>query len=117
MVNPDGIMIETSKVIAVMKWNLRMKSSKIRTCLAWSDIIWDSFRLFQDSDAFDKIFAKKVKFDLGQAQDNTFCEMIRILINTLVLTLQEGNKDLVVYSDTCYQGVGCILMQREKVIT
>jgi hypothetical protein len=33
-----------------------------------------------------------------------------------VLTFPEGNDDLVVYSDASYQGLSCILMQRNKVI-
>jgi hypothetical protein len=33
-----------------------------------------------------------------------------------VLTFPQGNDDLVVYSDASYQGLGCVLMQRGKVI-
>nr|GEU66754.1 DNA/RNA polymerases superfamily protein [Tanacetum cinerariifolium] len=34
-----------------------------------------------------------------------------------VVTSEEGTKDMVVYGDASYSGLGCILMQRGKVIT
>ncbi|GKB70320.1 putative reverse transcriptase domain-containing protein [Tanacetum coccineum] len=34
----------------------------------------------------------------------------------IILALPEGNDDFVVYCDASYQGLGAVLMQREKVI-
>ncbi|KAI3786683.1 hypothetical protein L1987_40565 [Smallanthus sonchifolius] len=38
------------------------------------------------------------------------------LCNAPILTLPDGNDDLVVYCDASNQGLGCVLMQRGKVI-
>ncbi|KAI3786473.1 hypothetical protein L1987_40178 [Smallanthus sonchifolius] len=38
------------------------------------------------------------------------------LCDAPILTLPDGNKDFVVYCDASNQGLGCVLMQREKVI-
>ncbi|GKB16255.1 putative reverse transcriptase domain-containing protein [Tanacetum coccineum] len=38
------------------------------------------------------------------------------LMNSLILALPEGNDDFFVYSDASHQGLGAVLMQREKVI-
>ncbi|GJQ98708.1 putative reverse transcriptase domain-containing protein [Tanacetum coccineum] len=35
---------------------------------------------------------------------------------SLILALPEGNKDFVIYCDASHQGLGAVLMQREKVI-
>ncbi|GJV41187.1 putative reverse transcriptase domain-containing protein [Tanacetum coccineum] len=34
-----------------------------------------------------------------------------------ILVLQEGTEDMIVYSDASYSGLGCVLMQRGRVIT
>ncbi|GJW62089.1 putative reverse transcriptase domain-containing protein [Tanacetum coccineum] len=39
------------------------------------------------------------------------------LCEALILALPEGNDDFVVYCDASYQGLGAVLMQRDKVIT
>nr|GEV57771.1 putative reverse transcriptase domain-containing protein [Tanacetum cinerariifolium] len=39
------------------------------------------------------------------------------LYKALILALLEGNNDFVVYCDASHQGLGAVLMQREKVIT
>ncbi|GJT13096.1 putative reverse transcriptase domain-containing protein, partial [Tanacetum coccineum] len=38
------------------------------------------------------------------------------LCEALILALPEGNDDFVVYYDASHQGLGAVLMQREKVI-
>ncbi|GJT98708.1 putative reverse transcriptase domain-containing protein [Tanacetum coccineum] len=40
----------------------------------------------------------------------------RRFIQALILALPEGNDDVVVYCDAYHQGLGAMLMQREKVI-
>ncbi|GJZ84932.1 retrovirus-related pol polyprotein from transposon 17.6 [Tanacetum coccineum] len=42
--------------------------------------------------------------------------MNRKLCEALILELLEGNDDFVVYCDVSHQGLGAVLMQREKVI-
>ena len=39
------------------------------------------------------------------------------LTTSFVLTLQEGSNGYVIYSDASRVGLGCVLMQRDKVIT
>ncbi|KAJ9553287.1 hypothetical protein OSB04_017332 [Centaurea solstitialis] len=52
----------------------------------------------------------------GEEQQTTF-EMIRgRLCEAPVLTLPEGIEDMTVYCDASYHGLGCVLMQRGKVI-
>jgi hypothetical protein len=49
-------------------------------------------------------------------QNQVFQELNDRLTKAPVLTVPEGNDDLVVYSVTSYQGLGCVLMQHGKVI-
>ncbi|GJX72440.1 putative reverse transcriptase domain-containing protein [Tanacetum coccineum] len=49
-------------------------------------------------------------------QEKTFVTLRKKLCEALILVLPEGTKDMVVYSDASYFGLGCVLMQRVKVI-
>ena len=38
------------------------------------------------------------------------------LVTAPVLTIPDGTEDMVIYSDASLRGLGCVLMQRGKVI-
>ncbi|GJT85052.1 putative reverse transcriptase domain-containing protein [Tanacetum coccineum] len=59
---------------------------------------------------------KNKKYIWGEDQESTFQLLKRKLFEAPILALPEGNKDFVVYCDASLQGLGAILMQREKVI-
>ncbi|GKA86998.1 retrotransposon protein, putative, ty3-gypsy subclass [Tanacetum coccineum] len=56
----------------------------------------------------EKLFAKEQREAFQTLKDN--------LCNALVLSLLDGPEDFVVYCDASNQGLGCVLMQRGKVI-
>ncbi|GKB66094.1 putative reverse transcriptase domain-containing protein [Tanacetum coccineum] len=49
-------------------------------------------------------------------QESAFQLLKQNLCEALILALPEGNDDFVVYRDASHQGLGVVLMQREKVI-
>ncbi|GJW36041.1 reverse transcriptase domain-containing protein [Tanacetum coccineum] len=63
------------------------------------------------------ILTQKCKtFDWGEEQENAFQTLKDKLCNAPVLALPDGPKDFVVYCDASGLGLGCVLMQRGKVI-
>ncbi|GKA83210.1 putative reverse transcriptase domain-containing protein [Tanacetum coccineum] len=63
------------------------------------------------------ILTQKCKtFDWGEEQELAFQTLKDKLCNAPVLTLPDGPKDFVVYCDASGLGLGCVLMQRGKVI-
>nr|GEZ93925.1 transposon Ty3-G Gag-Pol polyprotein [Tanacetum cinerariifolium] len=63
------------------------------------------------------ILTQKCKtFDWGEEQKLTFQTLKDKLCNPPVLALPEGTEDFVVYCDASGIGLGCVLMQRGKVI-
>ncbi|GJT95566.1 putative reverse transcriptase domain-containing protein [Tanacetum coccineum] len=52
----------------------------------------------------------------GEEQENAFQTLKDKLCNAPVLALPDGPKDFVVYCDASGLGLGCVLMQRGKVI-
>ncbi|GJS53367.1 putative reverse transcriptase domain-containing protein [Tanacetum coccineum] len=52
----------------------------------------------------------------GENQESAFQLLKQKLCEAPILALPEGNDDFVVYCDASHQGLGAVLMQREKVI-
>ncbi|KAD4385691.1 hypothetical protein E3N88_25860 [Mikania micrantha] len=63
-----------------------------------------------------KLTQKSEPFVRTQKQKEAFQTLKQRLCNVPILTLPEGNDDFVVYCDASTQGLGCVLMQKEKVI-
>ncbi|GKB51723.1 putative reverse transcriptase domain-containing protein, partial [Tanacetum coccineum] len=60
---------------------------------------------------------KSKTFDWGEGQERKFQTLKDKLCNAPVLALSYGPEDFVMYCDASGLGLGCVLMQRGKVIT
>ncbi|KAH0714755.1 hypothetical protein KY284_007660 [Solanum tuberosum] len=63
-----------------------------------------------------KLTQKTVKFQWSKAYEISFQELKTRLTTAPVLTLLEGTQGFVVYYDVSRVGLGCVLMQNDKVI-
>ncbi|KAL5773478.1 hypothetical protein ACOSQ2_013402 [Xanthoceras sorbifolium] len=63
-----------------------------------------------------KLTRKEEKFVWSEACQQSFDELKRRLTSAPVLTLPSGKDGFTVYCDASRQGLGCVLMQNEKVI-
>ncbi|GJR34561.1 putative reverse transcriptase domain-containing protein [Tanacetum coccineum] len=88
VVNQNGIHIDPSKIEAVKNWKGPTTPSEIRSFLGLA----------------------------GMEQEEAFQTLKDNLCNALILSLPDGVEDFVVYYDASNQGLGCVLMQRGKVI-
>ena len=59
---------------------------------------------------------KDKPFVWGTKQESAFQTLKRMLCNAPVLSLPDGKDDFIVYCDASNHGLGCVLMQRDKVI-
>ncbi|GKF91543.1 putative reverse transcriptase domain-containing protein, partial [Tanacetum coccineum] len=60
---------------------------------------------------------KNKKYIWEEDQEVAFPLLKQKLCEAPILALPEGNDDFVIYCDASHQGLGAVLMQREKVIT
>ncbi|GJZ31091.1 putative reverse transcriptase domain-containing protein [Tanacetum coccineum] len=87
VINSNGIHVDPSKIEAVKNWKApRTPTEKCKT------------------------------FDWGEEQELAFQTLKDKLCNAPVLALPDGPEDFVVYCDASGIGLGCVLMQRGKVI-
>ncbi|GJR93250.1 reverse transcriptase domain-containing protein [Tanacetum coccineum] len=78
--------------------------SSLRVKLSWARI---------DSQG---IHVDPAKIEAGEDQESAFQLLKQKLCEAPILALLEGNDDFVVYCNASHQGLGAVLMQREKVI-
>jgi hypothetical protein len=117
VVNSNGIHVDPSKIEAVKNWKTPNSPSEIRSFLGLAGY----YRRFIEN--FSKIAKpltsltqKDKKFDWDEEQEEAFEALKDKLCNAPILTLPDGPDDFVVYCDASNQGLGCVLMQRGKVI-
>ncbi|GJS11115.1 reverse transcriptase domain-containing protein [Tanacetum coccineum] len=88
VVNQNGIHVDPSKIEAVKNWKTPTTPSEIRSFLGLA----------------------------GVEQEEAFQTLKNNLCDAPILTLPDGVEDFMVYCDASNQGLGCVLMQRGKVI-
>ncbi|KAD4178196.1 hypothetical protein E3N88_26787 [Mikania micrantha] len=117
VVNSKGIHVDPSKIQAVAKWSQPKTPTEIRSFLGLAGYYR---RFIQDfskiASSLTKLTRKGVKYEWGENQEQAFQELKMKLTQAPVLALPDGPDDFVVYSDASYSGLGCVLMQRGKVI-
>ena len=64
-----------------------------------------------------RLTRKMVTFQCSNDCEKSFIEFKTRLTTTTVLTLPEGSDGYVIYCDASRVGLGCVLMQRDKVIS
>ena len=101
-----------------MKWETPKTPTEIRSFLGLAGYYR---RFIQDfskiATPLTRLTRKGETFVWGEEQKSVFETLRRKLCETPVLTLPKGIEDMTVYCDASYHGLGCVLMQRGKVIS
>ncbi|KAD4982452.1 hypothetical protein E3N88_19123 [Mikania micrantha] len=117
IVDDKGVHVDPAKIEAVKNWKTPTTPTEIRSFLGLAGY----YRRFISN--FSKIALplttltqKGKSYEWGPKQEDAFQNLKHMLCNAPILTLPDGNDDFVVYCDASNQGLGCVLMQRGKVI-
>ena len=117
IISAEGVSVDPQKVEAIMNWKPPTSVTEIRSFLGLAGF----YRKFVEG--FLKIAApltrltRKEELILwSEACQRSFDELKRRLTSAPVLTLPSGQDGFVVYYDASRQGLGCVLMQNDKVI-
>ncbi|KAJ9557909.1 hypothetical protein OSB04_012523 [Centaurea solstitialis] len=117
LVNREGIKVDPAKIEAVMKWEVPKTPTEIRSFLGLAGYYrWFIQDFSKIAVPLTRLTRKNVKFVWGEEQQKAFELLREKLCKAPVLTLPEGVDDETVYCDASYHGLGCVLMQRGKVI-
>jgi hypothetical protein len=68
------------------------------------------------SSPLTKLTRKGAKFEWNEQCDKCFEELKKKLVSAPILTLPRSGIGYVIYCDASKMGLGCVLMQEDKVI-
>jgi hypothetical protein len=112
-----GIVVDPDKVQEVMNWKPPTTVRQIRSFLGlagyYRRFIPDFSRIAKP---ITKLLKKEVKFVWGQKCEDAFHTLRQHLTTALVLVQPENSKPFDVYCDASGTGLGCVLMQDNRVI-
>ncbi|GJV50112.1 putative reverse transcriptase domain-containing protein [Tanacetum coccineum] len=117
VVNQSGIHVDPSKIEAVKNWKAPTTPSKVRSFLGLAGYYRRFIVNFSKiAKPLTSLTQKNQKYEWGEEQEAAFQTLKNNLCDAPVLSLPDGVEDFVVYCDASNQGLGCVLMQRDKVI-
>nr|GEY58993.1 retrotransposon protein, putative, Ty3-gypsy subclass [Tanacetum cinerariifolium] len=117
VINYRGIHVDPAKIESIKDWASPKTPTEIRQFLGLAGY----YRRFVEgfskiAKSMTKLTQKDVKFDWDDKQEAAFQQIKQKLCSAPILALPEESEDFVVYCDASIQGLGAMLMQREKVI-
>ncbi|KAI3783857.1 hypothetical protein L1987_42945 [Smallanthus sonchifolius] len=117
VINEAGIHVDPAKIEAVKNWIAPKTPTEIRSFLGLAGYYRRFISNFSKIDVPLTALTHKGRiFEWGQEQEEAFQTLKEKLCHAPVLSLPDGSDDFVVFCDASKQGLGCVLMQRGKVI-
>ncbi|GJW62031.1 putative reverse transcriptase domain-containing protein, partial [Tanacetum coccineum] len=116
LIDSQGLYIDPAKIEAVKNWVSRTTPIEIRQFLRLAGYYRRFIKDFSKIAKYlTELTQKNKKYIWGKDQASAFQLLKQKLCEASILALPEGNDDFVVYYDASHQGLGAVLMQREKV--
>ncbi|GJZ97667.1 putative reverse transcriptase domain-containing protein [Tanacetum coccineum] len=117
VINGNGIHVDPSKIEAIKNWKAPRISTEVHLFLGLAGYYRRFIENFSKIAKSLTILTQKSKtFDWGEEQELAIQTLKDKLCNAPVLALTDGPEDFMVYYDASGIGLGCVLMQRGKVI-
>ncbi|KAI3809549.1 hypothetical protein L1987_25526 [Smallanthus sonchifolius] len=117
VINKNGIHVDPSKIEAIKNWEAPRTPTEVRQFLGLAGYYRRFIKKFSKiALPLTTLTQKEKKFDWSDKQESAFQLLKQKLCSAPILSLPEGIHNFVVYCDASHQGLGCVLMQRDKVI-
>ncbi|GJV49982.1 putative nucleotidyltransferase, ribonuclease H [Tanacetum coccineum] len=117
LIDSQGLHVDPAKIEAVKNWTSPTTPTEVRQFLGLAGYYRRFIEGFSKiAKPLTKLTQKNKSYIWGEEQESAFQLLKQKLCEAPILALPEGNDDFVVYCDASLQGLGVVLMQREKVI-
>ncbi|KAI3762610.1 hypothetical protein L1987_53047 [Smallanthus sonchifolius] len=117
VINKNGIHVDPSKIESIKNWEAPRTPTEVRQFLGlagyYSRFIGNFSKIALP---LTTLTQKDKNFDWTNKQELAFQLLKQNLYSAPILSLPEGTDNFIVYCDASHQGLGCVLMQKEKVI-
>ncbi|GKE90442.1 putative reverse transcriptase domain-containing protein [Tanacetum coccineum] len=117
VVNQNGIHLDPSKIEAVKNWKAPTTPSEIQSFFGIAGYYRHFIVNFSNiAKPLTSLTQKNQKYVWGVEQEEAFQTLKNNLCKAPILSLPDRVEDFIFYCDALNQGLGCVLMQRNKVI-
>ncbi|KAA0054090.1 pol protein [Cucumis melo var. makuwa] len=117
VVSSEGVSVDPAKTEAVTNWPRPSIVNEIRSFLG---LVGYYMRFVEDfsriASPLTQLTRKGTPFVWSPACESSFQELKKKLVTAPVLTVPDGSRSFVIYSDASKKGLGCVLMQQGKVV-
>ncbi|KAG8485189.1 hypothetical protein CXB51_021329 [Gossypium anomalum] len=111
IVSASDILVDPSKILAIMDWKPPRNVSEVRSFLGLDGYYRRFVKGFSMiATPLTKLLQKDVKFEWSEKCQNSFDQLKALLTEAPVLVQPESGKEFVIYSDASLIGLGCVLM-------
>ncbi|KAD7477163.1 hypothetical protein E3N88_00299 [Mikania micrantha] len=115
VINSEGIHVDPAKIEAIKNWDTPTTPTEIRTNVGLAGYYrWFISNFSKIAMPVTKLTQKSEPFVWEQKQEDAFQTLKLKLCDAPILSLPEGTDEFVAYCDAFHQGLGCVLMQRDK---
>ena len=117
IISAEGISMDPQKIEAIVNWQPPTNVTEIKIFLGLAGYYRKFVEGFSKiATPLTRLIRKEEKFIWSDACQHSFDELKHRLTSAPVLTLPSGSEGFMVYCDASRQGLGCVLMQHERVI-
>ncbi|KAI5350328.1 hypothetical protein L3X38_003219 [Prunus dulcis] len=117
VISAEGIYVDLQKVEAIVNWVQPKSVTEIRSFLGLAGYYRRFVEGFSSIAApLTRLTRKDVAFEGTKEYEQSFQELKKRLTTAPVLALPDNSGNFVIYIDACLQGLGCVLMQHDRVI-
>ncbi|KAL1224845.1 RNA-directed DNA polymerase-like protein [Cardamine amara subsp. amara] len=117
VISAEGVSVDLEKVRAISAWPRPRNATEIRSFFGLAGYYRRFVKGFASlAKSITKLTGKDVPFVWSSECEESFAKLKALLTSTLVLALPDPGEPYVVYTDASGVGLGCVLMQRGKVI-
>jgi hypothetical protein len=118
VISPEGIIVDLSKVRDVLDWKPPMFVTQVCSFLGLAGYYQRFVLNFSKiSKSITKLLKKGNKYVWSKDCEEAFKTLKKLLTTSPVLTQPNIAKSFDVYCDASGTGLGCVLMQEERVIS
>ncbi|XP_074373866.1 uncharacterized protein LOC141714233 [Apium graveolens] len=117
IVSNEGIKVDPTKIEAITNWERPRTATEVRSFLGLAGYYRRFVQNFSRiATPLTKLTRKNEKFIWNDKCEESFQELKQRLITAPVLSLPDDQGNFIIYSDASHKGLGCVLIQHEKVI-
>nr|ABA92080.1 retrotransposon protein, putative, Ty3-gypsy subclass [Oryza sativa Japonica Group] len=117
VISAGGVAVDPSNVESVTNWKQPKTVSEIRNFLGLAGYYRRFIENFSKiAKPMTRLLQKDVKYKWSEECEQSFQELKNRLISAPILILPDPKKGFQVYCDASKFGLGCVLMQDEKVV-